>query len=615
MAPTSSLAPVKLPSLRDSWRIYFRVLALLRPHAGFVFLTTVCTVFATGLALLVPVLLGWVIDTGIHTGQSQELLFAAAGVLVISTLRGLFAYGQGYFSQALSVVVAYDLRNRIYAHLQQLSFDFHDDSETGQLMARMTVDIETVRMFIPLGFVRVIVAVLTFGSVIAILAHIDLALTLVTLLVLPIIALLAFQVARLLGPMWRAAQAETGNLSTVMQESLSGRRVVLSFAREDYEIQKYMATNRRLRDMEMNAMRTSAWNQPLMIFALNAITVLALGVGGVEVIQHRLTLGTLVAVMQYVLLLGTPVRTFGFMMNWLLRTLASGQRIFEVLDLKPTITSAPQAIVPETVLGNVRFEDVSFTYKHGREVLHNISLEAQPGQIVAILGATGSGKSTLLSLLPRFYDVTGGRITVDGVDVRDLQLSALRHNIGLVLQDVFLFNATIRENIAFGVVDPTEDEIMAAAKVARLHDFILTLPEGYDTWVGERGVTLSGGQKQRVAIARTLLLNPRILVLDDSTSSVDMETEFLIHEALDAVMQGRTTFIVASRLRTVKQADQIIILEHGRIIEQGTHAALLAAGGSYAQLYDLQLREQEEWEAMLDQTGDATLALSGGQEE
>ncbi len=597
-APT--VQPTALPPWKDIWRIYGRVLSLLRPHTWLTLVSLACAVLATAFALIIPSVFAWVIDNGIHTGSAGELLVAAAAVLVISVLRGIFAFGQGYYSQALSVEVAYDLRNQVYDHLQQLSFDFHDQSETGQLMSRMTADIEGVRTSIPNGFLRVIVAVLTFGAVVVILAKLDLPLTLVTLVSVPILLLLSYQVARRLGPMWRGVQAETGELSTVMQESLSGRRVVLSFAREEFEIDKFQVTNRRLRDMEMSALRFSAWNQPLMIFVLNSVAMLTLGIGGIAVIQHHITLGVLVAVMQYVLLLGTPVRTLGFMMTWLLRALASGMRLFEVLDAEPTIVDRPGAVAVERVQGRVSFEHVSFGYGDRPAVLHDISLTAEPGQIVAILGATGSGKSTLLSLLPRFYDVTAGRVTIDGHDVRDVTLETLRHSIGLVLQDVFLFNATLRDNIALGVGDVTDEEIVAAARVARLHDFIMALPDGYDTWVGERGVTLSGGQKQRVAIARTLLLNPRILVLDDSTSSVDMETEYLIHEALDAVMQGRTSFVVASRLRTVKSADQIIVLDRGRVVEHGTHTSLLAAGGTYARLYDLQLREQEEWEVMME---------------
>jgi ABC-type multidrug transport system fused ATPase/permease subunit len=354
--------------------------------------------------------------------------------------------------------------------------------------------------------------------------------------------------------------------------------------------------NRELRQLNLGAMRLSAWNQPLMVLVLNVVTVVIVWVGGIAVIGHQLSLGVLVAVTQYILLLGTPVRTFGFMVTWFMRGVSGGTRIFSVLDTQPAIIDAPGALALQHVQGHVCFEHVSFAYGNGQEVLHDINIDARPGQIIAILGATGSGKSTLLHLLPRFYDATEGRILIDGKDIREVTQASLRCNVGLVLQDVFLFNATLRDNIAYGVVNATEEQIIAAAKVARIHDFACTLPDGYDTWVGERGVTLSGGQKQRVAIARTLLLNPRILILDDSTSSVDMETEYLIQQALDAVMRGRTTFVVASRLRTIKNADQILVLERGKIVERGTHETLLARSGPYARLYDLQLREQEEFE-------------------
>ncbi len=379
-------------------------------------------------------------------------------------------------------------------------------------------------------------------------------------------------------------------------------RVVKSFAREDFETEKYEVKNQEVRDLNLSALRLSAWNQPLMILALNIVTVVVIWVGGAIVIGHHLSLGTLVAVITYVLLLATPVRTFGYVINWYMRALSSGIRVFGVLDEQPEIKDEPEAHVLENVEGHVQFEHVNFTYSVGSEVLHDINIDARPGQIIALLGATGNGKSTILHLLPRFYDVTSGRVSIDGWDVRDVTLLSLRRNIGLVLQDVFLFNATVGENIAYGVAHATAEQIIAAAKVARIHDFIMSLPDGYDTWIGERGVTLSGGQKQRVAIARTLLIDPAVLILDDATSSVDMETEYLIQQALDAVMHGRTTFVVASRLRTIKNADQILVIDDGRIVERGTHETLLAQDGLYRQVYDLQLRDQEEFETqMLDQ--------------
>ncbi|HEX4208394.1 MAG TPA: ABC transporter ATP-binding protein [Ktedonobacteraceae bacterium] len=573
-----------------------RIIGLLRPHWFLSLVTVVCLALATVFSLVVPPLIQWVIDVGVPQDNLGTLLLAAAGILGFSALRGVSAYGQGYYSQALSQLVAYDLRDQLYDHLQKLSFSFHDDSETGQLMSNMTADIEAVRNFYSMGLLRGLLAIVTFAAVTIILFFTDWRLALVTVICIPIMGLLATNVSRRLAPLWLGVQNEYGALSTVMQESLSGVRVVKSFAREKFEIEKFNKQNFEMRALDMSAMRLSAWNQPLMVLSLNVITVLVLWIGGVIVIGHQLSVGALAAVISYVLLLATPVRTFGFMINWFIRGLSGGTRIFNVMGIQPEIHDAPDAHELTKARGQVRYEHVSFAYGNGNEVLHDIDIEAKPGQVVALLGPTGSGKSTILHLLPRFYDPSEGCITVDGYDVRNVTLHSLRRSIGLVSQDVFLFNATIRDNIAYGIEDATDEQVYEAAKVARIHDFILTLPDGYDTWVGERGVTLSGGQKQRVAIARTLLLSPSILVLDDSTSSVDMETEYLIQQALEAVMRGRTTFIVASRLRTVKNADQILVLEQGRIVERGTHESLVKLGGAYSRLYDLQLREQEEFE-------------------
>ncbi|GCF11875.1 ABC transporter ATP-binding protein [Dictyobacter arantiisoli] len=580
----------------ENWRIYLRILGLLRPHRMQTILTVLCIILATAFSLIVPGLLQWVVDVGIRTGRFQDLVWAALAILGVSALRGLFAYGQGYLSQAISSLVAYDLRNSLYEHLQELSFSFHDDSETGQLMSRMTADIEAVRNFFPMGLFRAVTAIVTFVPVLVLLFRLDITLSLITLISIPIMAVLAGNTIRHLRPLMLAAQNGVGDLSTIMQESLTGVRVVKSFAREDFEIEKFGSKNLELRELNMQAMRLSAWNQPLMVLILNVVLVLVVWVGGIDVANHRMSLGTLVAVTNYILLLGMPVRTLGFMINWFVRGLSGGSRIFSVMDTPSTITDAPQAQVMDKVMGHVQFEHVSFAYSNGIEVLHDLNIDAKPGQSIAILGPTGSGKSSILHLLPRFYDTKNGRVLIDGHDVRDVTLASLRRNIGLVLQDVFLFNATVRENIAYGVLGATDEQIYEAARTARIHDFILTLPDGYDTWVGERGVTLSGGQKQRIAIARTLLLDPSILVLDDSTSSVDMETEYLIQQALEAVMRGRTTFVVASRLRTIKNADQILFMDRGHIVERGTHEALLRNNGPYAHLYDLQLREQEEFE-------------------
>jgi ABC-type multidrug transport system fused ATPase/permease subunit len=587
---------------RSNLRIYWRIILLLKPHRLQTVFAVISLLLATGFSLIVPSLLAYVVDVGVQSGHVEQLLLASGAIIVTSSLRGFFAYEQGYLGQALSALVAYDLRDTVYSHLQTLSFSYHDQAETGQLMSRLTVDIEAVRNFIPMGLIRAAVGIVTFASVTIILMTMDWRLALVTMISIPLIGILAAQVMKRLRPLWVNVQNEVGSLGTIMQESLSGMRVVKSFAREEFETEKYEVKNQEVRDLNLGALRLSAWNQPLMILSLNLITVAVIWVGGAIVIGHHLSLGTLVAVITYVLLLASPVRTFGYVINWYMRALSSGIRVFGVLDEQPEIKDAPDAHVLENVKGHVQFEHVNFTYTVGPEVLHDINIDAQPGQIIALLGATGNGKSTILHLLPRFYDVTDGRVTIDGWDVRDVTLLSLRRNIGLVLQDVFLFNATVGENIAYGVEHATQEQIVAAAKIARIHDFIMALPDGYDTWVGERGVTLSGGQKQRIAIARTLLIDPAVLILDDATSSVDMETEYLIQQALDAVMHGRTTFVVASRLRTIKNADQILVIDDGRIVERGTHETLLAQDGLYRQVYDLQLRDQEEFEIqMLDQ--------------
>jgi len=579
--------------------IYGRLIALLRPHWLLAAGSVACVLATTVVSLLIPWLLKAVVDVGVRKGHGGDLVSAALAVLGLSILRGAFAYGQGYMSEATSQSVAYDLRRGLYDHLQTLSFSFLDQAETGQLMSRMTADIEAARNFITLGLLRAVVAFVTITTVAVILIRLDGTLAAITLGSVPLIAALALWLAHHLRPLWRDAQNQTGELSTIMQESLAGVRVVKSFAREDFEIGKFNAKNNELRATSLQAMRLASANGPLMVLVLNVVTGLVVWFGGYAVAAHRLSLGTLFAATQYALLLGAPVRTFGFMVNWFTRARGAGERIFDILDTPPDIADSAQAQPIEQVVGHVRFEAVSFGYDSHRPVISQIDIDARPGQVIALLGATGSGKSTIIHLLPRFYDVTEGRITLDGQDIRGVTLESLRRSIGVVLQDVFLFNATIAENIAYGVSNATEERVVAAAKAARIHDFITSLPDGYETWVGERGVTLSGGQKQRVAIARTLLLDPRILVLDDATSSVDMETEYLIQQALAEVMRGRTSFVVASRLRTIKNADQILVLEKGRIIERGTHAALIDRGGAYTRLYDLQLRDQEELEADL----------------
>jgi ATP-binding cassette subfamily B protein len=434
------------------------------------------------------------------------------------------------------------------------------------------------------------------------------SLTLVSFACLPFIAYFAIKFGARMRPIWTKTQQQMAATGTVLQENLSGMRVVKAFSRQRFESAKFEKEARLLYDAQISAARIQAVRGPLMTVLTTLASALVLWYGGMLVISQNwmighltvghLTAGELTQFYVYLSFLIPPIRMLGPHINMTSRAIASGQRIFEVIDTESAVKEKANAAVLSDVKGDVKFDGVSFSYESAKsksdDILKNIDLEAKSGEMVALLGATGSGKTTLVNLIPRFYDVTAGSISIDDIDIRDVTLASLRRQIGIVQQDAFLFSATIRDNIAYGAIDASDEEIIAASKTARLHDFIVTLPQGYDTWVGERGVTLSGGQKQRLAIARTLLIDPRILILDDSTSSVDTETEFLIQQALRELMKGRTTFVIAQRLQTVKDAQQIFVLDKGAIVERGTHLQLLHNGKIYRDIYELQLKAQEE---------------------
>ncbi|GIW12036.1 MAG: ABC transporter ATP-binding protein [Dehalococcoidia bacterium] len=517
--------------------------------------------------------------------------------MLSTVLRGLCAFGQTYSSEWIAQRVAYDLRNAIYDRVQNLSFSFHDRAQTGELMSRATADVESVRWFLSFAVTGIVQIVLLLSGILVLMVRLNSHLALVTLAFIPVAVGVALRISSVLRPSWTRIQEQMAVMTTFLQESLAGIRIVRAFAREPERLAGFRNENEHLHALQVRQARLQALNAPLLALLLSMATAASLWLGGREVIEGRLSVGDLVAYIGYLGLLTMPVRRLGFLINTVARAEASGRRIFDLLDAESEIRDAPDAIELPPVTGHVRFEHVSFSYDRRAPVLTDITLEARPGEVVALLGATGSGKSTITLLLPRFYDVTAGRITIDGYDIRQVTVRSLRRQIGIVLQDPFLFSATIRDNIAYGMEDAPFEQIVQAAKLAGAHDFIMSFPEGYDTWVGERGVTLSGGQKQRLAIARTLLLDPRILILDDSTSSVDSATEHQIQHALQQLMVGRTTFVIAHRLRTVQHADQILVLEGGRIVERGTHEELLRRSGLYRRIYDLQLRDQEELRA------------------
>ena len=583
-------------------RTLLRLFGLVRKYWKWVVVAYICLVMATIFSLGIPELIKRAIDVGVsinfQTGQIAGnrtfLILAGVGIVIASLLRGGFSFGQTYLSELVGQRVAYDLRNLLYDRIQRLSFAFHDKAQTGQLMSRATQDVEAIRFFVSIGSIRTLFIIATLVGICTILAMINWQLTLISLACLPIVAYRAATIGMKLRPIWMNIQEGIAKLGIILQENLSGVKVVKAFSHERYESAKFREQAARLYEDSLLSSKIQAFNTPLMTFVFVLASGLIIWYGGREVIAGRLTAGELTQFYFYLAMLVMPVRMLGYMVNLVSRGISAGERVFEILDAESAVKEAPNAIELRDVKGVVRFEGVSFGYDSVSPVLKNINLEARPGEMVALLGPTGSGKSTLVNLIPRFYDVTEGRITIDGIDIREVTLSSLRRNVGIVQQDVFLFSATIAENIAYGAVNASREDIIAAAKAAYLHDFIESLPEGYDTWVGERGLTLSGGQKQRLAIARTLLVDPRIIIFDDATSSVDTETEYLIQRALRELIRGRTTFVIAQRLQTVKDADQILVLEGGTIVERGTHYQLLREGRIYPQIYELQLRDQEE---------------------
>ena len=589
-------------------QILLRILALLKKYWRWLVLTYVCLLLLTAATMIIPIFIGDAVNNGLHidattlkvSGNMRLLVVYGLVIVVLSLLRGLFSFGQTYFAEYAGQKVAYDLRNKLYDRIQRLSFAFHDKAQTGQLMSRATQDIEGVRFFLSLVVVRIINLVIIFVVISVILLRMNWSLTLVSFACLPLIAFIAVRFGVIMLPLWTKIQQRFASINTALQENLSGVRVVKAFSRQKLETNKFDEETQHLYDLQIRNARIQAVRGPLFNVLTALASALVLWYGGMLVLSGKLNVGQLTEFYIYLGYLIPPIRIIGPHINMTSRAIASGKRIFEVLDTESAVKEKPNAMVLSDVKGDIKFNNVNFSYESTKpdkpsvNILEDIKLEAKSGEMVALLGATGSGKTTLVNLIPRFYDVTAGSIKIDDIDIRDVTLASLRRQIGIVQQDSFLFTGTIRDNISYGVINANEEDIINAARTAHLHDFIITLADGYDTWVGERGVTLSGGQKQRLAIARTLLIDPRILILDDSTSSVDTETEFLIQQALRELMKGRTTFVIAQRLQTVKDAQQIFVLDKGRIVERGTHIQLLQDSKIYREIYELQLRAQEE---------------------
>jgi ATP-binding cassette subfamily B protein len=581
-------------------QVLARCLRYLRPYWAYSAGGYVLLLVNNGISLFTPLIIRNIVDQGIRGNDTGVIQWGTLLLLTLALVKGAFMFLYGRWTEVASQNVAYDLRNAIHDKLQSLSFSYHDRAETGQLLTRAISDVDRVRFLTGramLSLSQLIVLILGIGVAMMI---IELRLALLTLVVVPFLAYAAFGFGRRLRPLFRAIQQQLADLTARLEQNLRGARIVTVFAQEHAEISQLNDENARLLGLRLGASRMRAIFLPLLSLIASLGLVFILLMGGQLVIRNQLTIGELVAFTAYVSQLLAPTRRVGLIVSGISQAVASGIRVFEILDAKSEVEDLPGARPIDRIQGDIRFEDVSFAYFGRHQVLSDVSFEARPGEIVALLGATGSGKSSVINLIPRFYDPTEGRISIDGQDIRHVTVNSLRDQIGIVLQDTTLFATTIRENISFGRPDADEEELIAAARAARAHEFIMAMPDQYDTQVGERGLTLSGGQKQRIAIARAILKDPRILILDDATSSVDSATEALVQEALSNLMRGRTSFVIAQRLSTIRQADQVLVLSKGGIVARGhrtadetPHDQLLRTSGFYAEIYHRQLRSQD----------------------
>lgn len=549
----------------------------------------------TASMLVIPRMSQYVIDQGIVRRDAARVLWLSLAMVGLAALRAVFQFAQGALAARTAQGIAYDMRNALYAKIQSLSFSYHDSAQTGQLLTRATSDVDRVQGFVGGGFVMFLSALLMMGGALAFLFVANWRLAMIMVVVIPLTFGLFGFFARRAMPLFRQVQQCLEDLNTVLQENLAGVRVVKAFVGEAYERNRYEAANSEFYDINIEVNNILSLAFPTIFGISNVATLCVYWIGGNQVIGGVLTIGELVAFTNYVMMAFFPTLMMGMIVAMLSAAAASAERIFDILDARSEVVEKPDALALPEIKGRVAFEGVTFRYYDaGEPVLRDVSLVAEPGQTIALLGATGSGKSTIINLIPRFYDVSEGRVTVDDYDVRDVTLESLREQIGIVLQETTLFEGTVGENIAFGCPDAPLDQIVEAAKAAEAHDFIEGFAGKYDTHVGERGVTLSGGQKQRIAIARALLLDPRILILDDATSSVDLVTEYRIQQALERLMEGRTSFVIAQRVATVLNADQILVLDRGEVVARGVHEELLETSEIYAEIYSSQLEEDHE---------------------
>jgi len=557
-------------------------------------ISTAITIVTTYISVYIPTLSGQAVKDILSIGDFEMLKGLVIQILVLTGASGLFSIirsaAYGYFTQK----VVFDVRNDVFKSIQRQSFGFFDKMKTGQLMSRATTDVERIRGFLGFQLRMLIDSLFLLGAVITSMIIINWDLSLLAFLTAPVLLLVNILFGKKIRPVMHMAREHFGTLTSVLWENITGIRVVRSFAREEYEEQKFNKPNTDYYDKMIESVKIQTIYLPLQGFIFGLATIAIFWAGGIQIIQNRFTIDQLFVFSVYIAMLIRPIGMLGMILSGYQTMAAAAERVFEVINAVPEVRDKPDAVTLPPIKGHVILENVSFGYDKDKLILNNVNIEAKPGETIALLGPTGSGKSTIIRLLPRFYDVTSGRILVNGHDIRDVKAESLRKQMGIVSQETFLFNMTVKQNIAYGMPNATMEDIEKVAKIAKAHEFITQFPKGYDTVIGERGLTLSGGQQQRIAIARALLMNPRILILDDSTSSVDVDTEYEIQQALSALLKNRTTFVITQRISTIRDADRIIVLDDGKIVEEGDHMTLMARKGAYYKIYETLYEAQKE---------------------
>ena len=572
---------------------YLRLLAYIKPYKKRLAAAVVCIIMAAGANLYLPWIIKDMIDDVLMSKDMLMLNLIAAGILVVMFTRGVFYYGQSYLVSYVGQRVIIDVRSMLFRKFQKMPLSYYDRQQTGTVMSYITNDVSAMQSAIVDNLIELVTESSILIGSLAMMIYLDWKLSLLTLMTIPLVGFAMKIFGRKLKRSSTVIQERAAEITSLLQESISAIRVVKSFVRETYEIRRFEEQNWKNFQAAMKNVKLSSLLTPTVEFLAAIAVTFIVWFGGYEVVNEVITAGELVAFLTYAVNLANPVKRLSRVYAAIQRAMAAADRVFEVMDLDEKITDVPGAKPLPPIKGQVEFKDITFSYKEGQPALQHISLKAEPGQMIALVGPSGSGKSTIANLIPRFYDVDSGTITIDGHDIRQVTADSLREQIGLVPQETMLFSTTVMENIRYGRLDATDEEVVEAARAANAEEFIKDLPEGYDTRLGERGLNLSGGQRQRLAIARAILKNPRVLILDEATSALDTESEKIVQDALDKLMMGRTSFVIAHRLSTIFNADQIFVVENGHLREHGTHEELLAAGGLYSNLYNIQFRQNE----------------------